>query len=84
MAGSPISRSNSCCHNGTAAGVPPWEGVSVVDASGRTVIDLERDGERFTDGDPYAVCSKPLAPGVYFLRLTQRGLVATARVAVLD
>jgi len=49
-------------------GTRPWEGVSIVDSVGHTVIDLERDAERHLGGDPYAVCAKAVEPGSYFLR----------------
>ena len=54
----------------------PWEGVSVVDERGRTIIDLERDGQRnpprqdpnASDQDPFAICVRTVKPGAYFLR----------------
>jgi hypothetical protein len=46
----------------------PWEGMSIVDSQGETVLDLERDGEVHSDGDPFALCTKALEPGSYFLR----------------
>jgi hypothetical protein len=55
----------------------PWEGVTVVDARGRTVIDLTRDGRIVTEGDPFAVATVAVDPGVYYLRheLTGHGIV---------
>jgi len=47
----------------------PWEGVSVLDASGSVIADLSSAGQRGgTEGDPYAICSISLAPGSYALR----------------
>lgn len=47
----------------------PWKGVSIVDASGATVFDGECDTHLHRgDANPYAVGSRKLAPGSYFLR----------------
>lgn len=46
----------------------PWRGVSIVDASGVTVLDGERDMQHHRADNPYAVASMQLAPGNYFLR----------------
>jgi hypothetical protein len=51
-----------------AAVFQPWLGVKIVDEGGKTVADLERDGTRDTGGDPFAVCSLSVRPGIYFLR----------------
>ncbi|MCC7597731.1 caspase family protein [Janthinobacterium sp. FW305-129] len=48
----------------------PWHGVSVVDADGTTVFDCARDAALQRDADPYAVGSRELVPGPYFLRQT--------------
>jgi hypothetical protein len=65
---------------GVAPDTRPWEGVSIVDARGATVIDFEREGDEDIAGreaarpephaaqDPYAIRTKQVAPGVYFLR----------------
>lgn len=49
----------------------PWTGVAVLDANGRVVADLEKDGVRDTGPDPFAVCSIDLSPGAYVLRQMQ-------------
>jgi uncharacterized caspase-like protein len=55
-------------HEAPVAGTRPWDGVSIVDSEGQTVLDLEHDGERDTSRDPYAICAKTVEPGNYFLR----------------
>ncbi len=47
---------------------PPWQGVSLVDANGATVLDLEHDGHRDAARDASAFAVKLVAPGCYFLR----------------
>ena len=47
---------------------PPWEGVKLVTARGKIIADLSEDGQRHSQGDPFAVCSLSVAPGAYFLR----------------
>ncbi|MEP6587182.1 MAG: hypothetical protein ABJA84_00295 [Polaromonas sp.] len=54
--------------NAPVPGTQPWQGVSIVDARGDTVLDLDQDGERQIGGDPYAFCAKAVDPGSYFLR----------------
>lgn len=49
-------------------GTRPWDGVSIVDADGQIVLDLERDGQLRPGGDPYAFAVKEVNPGAYFLR----------------
>jgi hypothetical protein len=49
-------------------GTRPWEGLSVVDARGATLLDLDREGTRELRGDPYAFCAKAVDPGTYYLR----------------
>ena len=49
-------------------GTQPWKGISVVDAGGAVVLDLQRDGKLCDQGDPCAYGVKALAPGCYFLR----------------
>jgi uncharacterized caspase-like protein len=46
----------------------PWDGVSIVDVTGRTVLDLAQHGEIHTSDDPFAVCTQAVEPGNYFLR----------------
>lgn len=50
----------------------PWQGISIVDATGATVFDCARDAALQRDANPYAVGSRELAPGPYFLRQTLR------------
>ncbi len=52
----------------THTDVPPWTDVRVVNARGKVVADLSRDGDRESYGDPFAVCSLLVEPGTYFLR----------------
>jgi hypothetical protein len=55
-------------------GFEPWKGVRLLDARGRVVADLEKDGQRWTEQQPnqpidsYATCSLNLKPGAWFLR----------------
>src|SRR5262249_6021936 len=49
-------------------GSRPWEGVSVVDASGRTIADLAQQGSLDSSGDPFATYTCPIDPGIYYLR----------------
>jgi hypothetical protein len=62
----------------------PWEGLSVVDRKGNTVIDLAHDGLRHENGDQFAVHTVPLEPGTYFLRrnLADGGIVEQSLVLV--
>ena len=58
---------------GDADGVPPaatlpWQGVAVVDSSGKVIADLSRDGQRNAGKDPVSACSIALAPGAYVLQ----------------
>jgi hypothetical protein len=46
----------------------PWSGVRVVDAQGKVIADLSRNGERSSKGDPVAICTLSVDPGNYFLR----------------
>ena len=46
----------------------PWRGVSIVDAQGATVLDGEHDTQKHHARDPYAIASRQLEPGNYFLR----------------
>jgi hypothetical protein len=59
----------SCAYGGPTAGkaATPWRDI-VVDAAGRMVIDLDGEGERHTEEDPYARCTKAIDPGGDFLR----------------
>lgn len=50
------------------SGTQPWRGLTVVDATGATVLDLETEGLRESNGDPWAVAVRPLKAGGYFLR----------------
>lgn len=52
----------------TQSDLMPWSDVSLVDARGRVVADMSRDGERDSGGDPVSICSLAVAPGAYFLR----------------
>lgn len=54
--------------DGSAAETKPWQGITVVDEHGALVLDLEHEGERDTGGDPYAICTKAVTPGSYYLR----------------
>ncbi|SDD44523.1 hypothetical protein SAMN05444679_110175 [Variovorax sp. CF079] len=47
---------------------PPWHGVSIVDANGEAVIDMEQVRERHEGGDAYAFSVAAVHPGSYFLR----------------
>jgi hypothetical protein len=48
----------------------PWEGITVVAADGRIVVDLAAHGTRSGEGgDPIVTACIPLDPGTYFLRL---------------
>ena len=49
-------------------GSRPWEGVSIVDASGRTVVDLAQDGKLDESRDPFGIFTGAIAPGTYYLR----------------
>ena len=49
-------------------GSKPWEGVSVVDATGVVVVDLAQSGVRSSTGDPFATFTCRLEPGTYYLR----------------
>jgi hypothetical protein len=51
-----------------ATGMRPWSGVRVVDEKGAVLADLEHDGRRDEQADPFAVCSLAVRPGTYFLR----------------
>ena len=55
---------------------PPWKGVSVVDAMGRMVFDMEANGERNEGPDAFAFFSIIVEPGSYFLRQRLEGGVA--------
>jgi hypothetical protein len=55
------------------AGFEPWAGVRLVNARGRTVADLGRDGRRDGSGDAWATLSLGLDPGIYFLRMSEEG-----------
>lgn len=46
----------------------PWKDVAIVDAGGTVVCDGARDLQVRRETDPYAVGSRKLAPGNYFLR----------------
>lgn len=58
----------------------PWQGIDVVDAEGRTVLDfggqavrrraadLVQEGHPPENADPFATASAKLEPGAYFLR----------------
>jgi hypothetical protein len=46
----------------------PWEGVTVVDQKGKAVMDLAHDGERDSSGDPFAIHTRGIVPGTYYLR----------------
>lgn len=55
--------------NSSLAHTEPWKDVAIVDASGVTVFDAACDTRLHRgDADPYAVGSRKLAPGNYFLR----------------
>ncbi len=55
--------------NSSLAHTEPWKDVVIVDASGATVFDGTCDTRLHRgDTDPYAVGSRKLAPGNYFLR----------------
>ena len=55
--------------NSSLAHTEPWKDVAIVDASGDTVFDGACDTRLHRgDADPYAVGSRKLAPGNYFLR----------------
>jgi hypothetical protein len=46
----------------------PWQGVTLTDAKGALVADLEKDGRHEgLDGDPVGVCTLSLSPGAYEL-----------------
>ncbi|MDQ0473449.1 caspase family protein [Labrys wisconsinensis] len=53
---------------GSSPQAKPWQGVRLVDAKGRLLADLETDGRRSEQGDPFATCTVSVAPGTYFLR----------------
>jgi hypothetical protein len=58
-------------YSGEDAPVPdtrPWEGLIVVDAKGRTVLDLAKGVRYESGGDPYAYDVKTVDPGAYYLR----------------
>lgn len=46
----------------------PWEGVTVVDASGKPVAELDAAGRHVNADRPLVVCTFSLAPGFYALR----------------
>jgi hypothetical protein len=51
----------------------PWDGVAVLDSSGRVLADMTTAGRHETGrpgggGDPVGVCTFALAPGAYVLR----------------
>lgn len=46
----------------------PWEGVAVLDSSGKTVARLDTAGRHPDADSPLAVCTFSLAPGFYTLR----------------
>ena len=48
---------------------PPWQGVSVVDTQGTTLLDLAHQGRRREDGDPFAHGVLAVPAGCYYLRL---------------
>ncbi|WP_160108109.1 caspase family protein [Pseudomonas izuensis] len=66
-----MARSFSCQYE-PVSGTTPWSGLSIVDESGETVIDLEHDADHLQScpGDPYAVCVRAVEPGTYFLKQT--------------
>ena len=47
---------------------PPWQGVSIVDAGGRTVLDLENQGHHDAERDAFAYGAVAVDAGSYFLR----------------
>lgn len=47
----------------------PWEGMKVLNRSGKVIADLAQDGERKTDQDVFATVTIELDPGTYFLRM---------------
>lgn len=47
---------------------PPWLGVSIVDAFGELVVDLESQSVKLPNDDACAYCAARLEPGSYFLR----------------
>jgi hypothetical protein len=46
----------------------PWDGVAVLDASGKLVADLATTGQHASGGDPAGVCAVALSPGAYVLK----------------
>jgi hypothetical protein len=57
----------------TQSDVLPWADVRIVNARGKVIADLNHDGERHPEGDPFAVCSMSVEPGTYFLRHQMEG-----------
>jgi len=53
--------------NSSVTGTRPWQGVSVVDTQGETVLDLEQ-GDIREHGDAFAFAVAAMQPGCYFLR----------------
>jgi hypothetical protein len=51
----------------TGTGIP-WKGVALLAQSGEIIADLEKQGRRSNDHDPWAACSIRLEPGPYKLR----------------
>jgi uncharacterized caspase-like protein len=47
---------------------PPWLGVSIVDAAGQAVVDMEQGAFWHDMGDPFAYAVKAVPAGSYFLR----------------
>ena len=52
---------------GSSPGSEPWSGVKLLNEEGRVIVDLARDGDRNTYGDPAGSCLVAVSPGTYYL-----------------
>jgi hypothetical protein len=62
----------------------PWKGVTVINARGKVVLDLEQSKIRdATTGDPFALETISVKPGIYFLHLQLDGATVAEQSLVV-
>jgi hypothetical protein len=62
----------------------PWEGISLVNAKGKLIADLPRDGTCNQQvADPYCVLTMTVKPGVYYLRQRLDGGIIVEQSLIL-
>jgi uncharacterized caspase-like protein len=64
--------------------VEPWKGITVVDAKGKEMLNFGQDGEHHRQGDPFAVITRNVEPGTYFLRQELDATESGTRPLVLE